>query len=234
MSPVVEFYSVSKCFGSKFLVDNVSFKLNPKEITTLIGQNGAGKTTIAKMILGLEKSTQGQIKVKDNLKIGYAPQKLDFNFNMPLNAGSLVDILAPGRIGKEVSELINFADFDNIRKVDISELSGGQLQKLVLAGILMNQPDLVILDEPTQYLDVTSQQEFYKLLKQIKETTGLTVFLISHDLFTVMKNSDQVICINGHVCCIGKPNEASNNLDFKNALSEIGFYVHSHDHVHNH
>lgn len=234
MSPVVEFYSVSKCFGSKLLVDNVSFKLNPKEITTLIGQNGAGKTTIAKMILGLEKSTQGQIKVKDNLKIGYAPQKLDFNFNMPLNAGSLVDILAPGRIGKEVSELINFADFDNIRKVDISELSGGQLQKLVLAGILMNQPDLVILDEPTQYLDVTSQQEFYKLLKQIKETTGLTVFLISHDLFTVMKNSDQVICINGHICCIGKPNEASNNLDFKNALSEIGFYVHSHDHVHNH
>ena len=234
MSPVVEFCSVSKCFGSKLLVDNVSFKLNPKEITTLIGQNGAGKTTIAKMILGLEKSTQGQIKVKDNLNIGYAPQKLDFNFNMPLNAGSLVDILAPGRIGKEVSELINFADFDNIRKVDISELSGGQLQKLVLAGILMNQPDLVILDEPTQYLDVTSQQEFYKLLKQIKETTGLTVFLISHDLFTVMKNSDQVICINGHVCCIGKPNEASNNLDFKNALSEIGFYVHSHDHVHNH
>ena len=186
------------------------------------------------MILGLEKSTQGQIKVKDNLKIGYAPQKLDFNFNMPLNAGSLMDILAPGRIGKEVSELINFADFDNIRKVDISELSGGQLQKLVLAGTLMNHPDLVILDEPTQYLDVTSQQEFYKLLKQIKETTGLTVFLISHDLFTVMKNSDQVICINGHVCCIGKPNEASNNLDFKNALSEIGFYVHSHDHVHNH
>ncbi|MBN8522499.1 MAG: metal ABC transporter ATP-binding protein [Rickettsiales bacterium] len=234
MSPVVEFCSVNKCFGSKLLVDNVSFKLNPREITTLIGQNGAGKTTIAKMILGLEKSTQGQIKVKDNLKIGYAPQKLDFNFNMPLNAGSLIDILAPGRIGKEVSELINFADFDNIRKVDISELSGGQLQKLVLAGTLMNQPDLVILDEPTQYLDVTSQQEFYKLLKQIKETTGLTVFLISHDLFTVMKNSDQVICINGHVCCIGKPNEASNNLDFKNALSEIGFYVHSHDHVHNH
>jgi zinc transport system ATP-binding protein len=153
---------------------------------------------------------------------------------MPLNAGSLIDILAPGRIGKEVSELINFADFDNIRKVDISELSGGQLQKLVLAGTLINQPDLVILDEPTQYLDVTSQQEFYKLLKQIKETTDLTVFLISHDLFTVMKNSDQVICINGHVCCIGKPNEASNNLDFKNALSEIGFYVHSHDHVHNH
>lgn len=234
MSPVVEFCSVSKCFGLKLLVDNVSFKLHQKEITTLIGQNGAGKTTIAKMILGLEKHTQGQIRIKDNLNIGYAPQKLDFNFNMPLNAEALMNILAPGSIDKEVSELINFADFNNIRKVDISELSGGQLQKLVLAGTLMNKPDLVILDEPTQYLDVTSQQEFYKLLKQTKEATDLTVFLISHDLFTVMKNSDQVICINGHVCCIGKPNDTSNNSDFKNALSEIGLYVHSHDHTHNH
>ena len=234
MSPVVEFSSVSKYFDSKLLVDNVSFKLQQREITTLIGQNGAGKTTIAKMILGLEKPTQGQIRIKDNLKIGYDPQKLDFNFNMPLNAEALMNILVPGGIDKEVSELINFADFDNVRKIDISELSGGQLQKLVLAGTLMDKPDLVILDEPTQYLDVTSQQEFYKLLKQIKETTGLTVFLISHDLFTVMKNSDQVICINGHVCCIGKPNDAGQNLDFKNALSEIGFYVHSHDHRHNH
>ena len=115
MSPVVEFCSVSKCFGSKLLVDNVSFKLHQKEITTLIGQNGAGKTTIAKMILGLEKHTQGQIRIKDNLNIGYAPQKLDFNFNMPLNAEALMNILAPGRIDKEVYEMINFADFNNIR-----------------------------------------------------------------------------------------------------------------------
>ena len=114
------------------------------------------------------------------------------------------------------------------------KLSKGYRQRVGLAQAIIHNPDVLILDEPTQYLDVTSQQEFYKLLKQIKETTGLTVFLISHDLFTVMKNSDQVICINGHVCCIGKPNDAGQNLDFKNALSEIGFYVHSHDHRHNH
>ena len=234
MHPLVEFRSVTKSFETKLLVDDVSFKLQQGEITTLIGQNGAGKTTIAKIILGLEKPTKGLVVINKGLKIGYAPQKLDFTFNMPLNAEGLMNILAPNGIDKEILGLANFIDFDDIRKTDISELSGGQLQKLVLAGTLVNKPDLVILDEPTQYLDVTSQQEFYKSLNKIKEKTGLTVFMISHDLFTVMKNSDQVICINGHVCCIGKPNELSSKTDFRNALSEIGLYIHSHDHKHEH
>ena len=234
MYPLIEFCSVTKSFETKLLVDNVSFELHQGEITTLIGQNGAGKTTIAKIILGLEKPTKGQVIVRQGLKIGYAPQKLDFTFNMPLNAEGLMRILAPNGIDKEILELANFIDFNSIKKIDISALSGGQLQKLVLAGTLVNKPDLVILDEPTQYLDVTSQQEFYKSLNKIKEKTGLTVFMISHDLFTVMKNSDQVICINGHVCCIGKPNDLDKNTDFKNALSEIGLYIHSHDHKHDH
>ncbi len=234
MSSLIEFCSVTKSFGTKLLVDNVSFNLQQGEITTLIGQNGAGKTTIAKMMLALEKPTSGQVIIKKELKIGYAPQKLDFTFNMPLNAEGLMRILAPNGVDKEILELANFVDFDEIKKIDISALSGGQLQKLVLAGTLLNKPDLVILDEPTQYLDVTSQQDFYKTLNKIKERTGLTVFMISHDLFTVMKNSDQVICINAHVCCAGKPNDLDKNTDFKNALSEIGFYTHSHDHKHSH
>lgn len=98
----------------------------------------------------------------------------------------------------------------------------------------MNKPDLVIFDEPTQFLDLTSQQTFYCLLRQIKKKTDLTVFIISHDLFTVMKNSDQVICLNGHVCCSGKPSDIDNNINFKTAISEIGVYIHHHDHSHNH
>jgi len=234
MNPLVEFHSVTKSFQTKLLVDNVSFKLHKGEITTLIGQNGAGKTTIAKIILGLEKPTKGYVSLKKGIKFGYAPQKFDFTFNMPLDAQGLIDILAPGGIDMEILALADFIDFKEIKKTDISELSGGQLQKLVLAGTLLNKPDLVILDEPTQYLDVASQQDFYKSLNNIKEKMGLTVFMISHDLFTVMKNSDQVICINSHVCCVGKPNDLHENTDFRNALSEIGLYIHSHDHKHKH
>lgn len=230
--PLVEFDLVSKSFDDKLLIDKVSFRLNPNEITTLMGQNGAGKTTIAKIILGLEQATKGKVTIKKHIKIGYAPQKLDFNFNMPLTVAGLLKILAPNGIASDVLQLIHFIDIDSIKNIDVGKLSGGQLQKLVLAGTLLNKPDLVILDEPTQYLDVTSQQEFYKDLNQIKEKIGITVFMISHDLFAVMKNSDQVICINGHVCCIGTPTDIEQNNNLKNALSEIGVYIHKHNHTH--
>jgi zinc transport system ATP-binding protein len=232
MNTLVEFQSVSKIFGKKTLLDGVSFKLIKGQITTLIGQNGAGKTTIAKMIIGLEKPTSGNIIIKDKINIGYVPQKLDFAFNMPVTCRGLLEMLSTSGVDNEIFELTGFLDYQGIKDKDISAISAGQLQKLLLAGTLMNKPDLVILDEPIQFLDVASQQQFYKVITGIKEKIGLTVFMISHDLFTVMRNSDQVICINGHVCCSGKPTDLNENVDFKNALSEIGVYLHSHDHKH--
>ncbi len=234
MQTLVELKSLSKSFGGNLLVDNVSFKLNKGEITTLVGQNGTGKTTLAKIILGLEKYNKGELITKDGLKIGYVPQKLDFGFSMPLTSKDLLKLLAPGKNVEKMadSELINFINYKKIKNSDISKISGGELQKLMLAGTLMNKPDLIILDEPTQFLDVTSQQNFYLLLKSLKEKLELTIFMISHDLFTVMKNSDQVLCLNKHICCSGKPTEIDSDVDFKNALSEIGVYIHHHDHKH--
>ncbi len=232
MTTLVEFKSLSKSFQGKILVDNISFKLNKGEITTLIGQNGAGKTTLAKIILGQESYDNGELILQPNIRIGYIPQKLDFGFNMPLTAKGLLKTLAPNGIDYELVNLEAFIGYNKIKNKDISNISGGELQKLLLVGTLMNKPDLLILDEPTQFLDVTSQQEFYRILRELKEKLKLTIFMISHDLFTVMKNSDQVICLNGHVCCSGKPADFDTNTDFKNALSEIGVYVHNHDHKH--
>ena len=234
MDTLVEFKSLSKSFGNKLLVDNVSFKLKKGEITTLMGQNGAGKTTLARIILQLEGYDKGQLIIQDNLRIGYVPQKLDFGFSMPLASKDLLKILAPNYNKNYFIELSEFINYNKIKNTDISQISGGELQKLILVGTLINKPDLIILDEPTQFLDVTSQQEFYRLLDCLKKTLNLTVFMISHDLFTVMKNSDQVICLNGHVCCSGKPADLEKNTNLKNALSEIGVYIHKHDHEHNH
>ena len=234
MEKLVEFKSLSKSFHGKILLDHVGFSLNRGEITTLIGQNGAGKTTLAKIILGLEKYDSGELLIKDTINIGYVPQKLDFDFNMPLTAKGLVKIIAPNSEKEDLEKFSEFIDYSSIKHKDISKISGGQLQKLLLAGSIINKPDLLILDEPTQFLDVSSQQEFYRILGDLKVRHGLTVFMISHDLFTVMKNSDQVICLNGHVCCSGKPADLETNPDLKNALSEIGVYLHSHDHKHNH
>ncbi|KAJ6644815.1 Zinc import ATP-binding protein ZnuC [Pseudolycoriella hygida] len=202
------------------------------EVTTLIGPNGAGKTTIAKLILRLDKPSSGIISINAPLKIGYVPQKLDFASNLPITAEKFLHLLTTNNLSQNSTELFDFIKLDSYRTQDISELSGGQLQKLVLAATLLNNPDLVILDEPTQSLDAVSQQEFYKIINQLKKSLNITIFMISHDLFTVIKNSDQVICLNKHICCSGKPNDLTENQDFLDTLSAIGFYTHHHDHKH--
>ncbi len=232
MSTLVEFCNVSKRFGNKSLIDNVSFSIKKGDLTTLIGPNGAGKTTIAKLILGLEPISSGKILISPNLKIGYVPQKLNFSSAMPITVQSFLNLLAPTASNIRPPSLINFSDFNNLKDKDISKLSGGQFQKLMLTATLLNNPDFLILDEPTQSLDVTSQQEFYRLIERIRNDLQITIFMISHDLFTVMRNSDQVICLNGHICCSGRPRELTNNQDFIDTLSMIGLYVHHHDHKH--
>ncbi|GAB4168362.1 MAG: metal ABC transporter ATP-binding protein [Rickettsiaceae bacterium] len=232
MTILVELKSLSKKFANHVLLENVSFQLNKGEITTLIGQNGVGKTTIARIILGLEPYDAGGLHIAPNLSIGYVPQNLDLSSNMPITAQGLLEVLAGKKIFEQDLVFSYFLDFGKIKDKDLTEISGGQLQKLLLVGTIMRKPDLLIFDEPTQFLDVASQQEFYRMIGRLKNELGMTIFMISHDLFTVMKNSDQVICLNKHVCCSGKPAEIDNNANFKNALSEIGVYIHHHDHKH--
>lgn len=231
-SMLVEFNNVSKRFGSKLPLTNISFTLKKREITTLIGPNGAGKTTIARLILGLDSASSGSIFIQPNLKVGYVPQKLNFSPNLPMTAKKFLYLLTSNKSDSNLQELFNFIKLEHYEDQDISELSGGQFQKLILAATLLDKPDLIVLDEPTQSLDVISQQEFYQIINKIKKELDITIFMISHDLFTVMKNSDQVICLNGHICCSGKPNDVSGNQEFLETLSSIGFYTHHHNHKH--
>lgn len=229
---LVEFINVSKSFGQKSLLSEISFAVKKYEITTLIGPNGAGKTTVARLMLGLDKATSGHIIIAPDLKIGYVPQKLDLSLDLPITAEKFFNLLAKNYNSDDYKNIKNFIDIDKYKYHEISSLSGGEFQKLFLAATLLNNPDLIILDEPIQFLDVTSQQEFYRIINKIRREFKLTVFMISHDLFTVMKNSDQVICINGHICCSGKPNDVTQNKEFLSTLSSIGFYTHHHDHKH--
>ncbi|HJD64755.1 MAG TPA: metal ABC transporter ATP-binding protein [Rickettsia endosymbiont of Diachasma alloeum] len=232
MQPIIEFNNVSKKFGNKLPINNVSFTVKKNNITTLIGPNGAGKTTIVRLMLGLEKPTSGEIIIDPKLKIGYVPQKFNLSSDLPITVKKFLDLLAPNNPASDIREIHSFIDLERLKDQEISTLSGGQFQKVVLASSLLSNPDLIILDEPLQSLDVTSQQEFYQLISLIRKKLDITVFMISHDLFTVIKNSDQVICLNGHICCTGTPNAITPNSDFSNALSSLGFYTHHHDHKH--
>lgn len=232
---LVEFTKVSKKFHSKIILENVSFSLSEGLITTLIGQNGAGKTTIAKMILGLAKPDSGKIAINKDIAMGYVPQKLDYYKALPMDAKSLLLMLAPNYSKDSFDYLDQVFKFNHLLNQDIAKLSGGQLQKMMLVATILSKPDLLILDEPTQYLDVSSQQQFYRIIDWVKKTQKISIFIISHDLFAVMKNSDEVICINEHICCSGKPSAIKSDPALAKAIGgEIGMYIHKHDHEHDH
>lgn len=230
---IVRFTNVSKVFNSDLLIDKVSFNLNKGEITTIIGPNGVGKTTIAKIILGLEKASSGEVEIKKGISIGYVPQGLKFNKKIPLDVKTFLNVLTPNTLESyENKSILEFCDFYNLKYKDISKISEGQFQKFLIASAILNKPDFLVLDEPTQFLDINSQQEFYSIIENYRNNLGATILIISHDLFTVIKSSDKVICFYGHICCSGRPKKSKPYNDLTNSISSIGLYSHFHNHKH--
>ncbi len=227
---LVEFCNVSKTYQKNKVIDNISFTIAKNSIITLVGPNGAGKTTIAKMILGQEKPTQGTISLCQNISFGYVPQQLNLNRSLPMSVANLISVLTNKvKINDSMlKNLLEFAQIDKIKNQDILQISGGQLRRVFLAACLINQANLIILDEPTKELDIVAQSNFYKMLEEIKSNFGISILIISHDLHTVIKSSDQVLCLNHHLCCYGKPTE-----QYQEILDHIGFYQHRHNHRHN-
>jgi zinc transport system ATP-binding protein len=224
MKSIVEFQHVSKSYGEQVVIDDVGFCIESATITTMIGPNGAGKTTIARLILGIDSPTSGKILRTSN-KTAYVPQKISINTSLPMDVKSLVKYLS-GTSASDISKVIEFAKIDSLADKQISQLSGGQLQRVFLGIGLLSKPDLIVLDEPTQGLDIQGQQEFYEIIAGVRDKTGAAIFMISHDLHAVMKSSDKVLCLNHHICCEGKP-----GVGHKEA-PQVAIYSHHHDHNH--
>lgn len=233
---LVELKSISKSYNNNLVLDNINFKLETGTITTIIGQNGAGKTTLAKIILKIIAPTSGTIYIKNGIKVGYLPQQVNLNSSIPITGDTLLNMISYSDIADKINDFSDFIDYQAVKEKNIKDISHGELQKLLLVGTLIGSPGLVILDEPTQYLDVNAQQVFYAKINKIKNEKNLTILIISHDLFAVMKNADQVICLNHHVCCEDKTHDKTdmqkidNNLE--NSYSQVGLYTHHHDHKH--
>ena len=217
------------------ILNAVSLKLHRNEIVTLIGPNGAGKTSLVRILLGLVKATSGEIYTRPGARIGYVPQKLHIDPVLPLRVRDF--LMTAGRFEQsQLERALDEVGMGHLLGTAVQALSGGEFQRVLLARALLHQPDLLVLDEPAQGVDIIGQQSLYQTIKHIRERHACGVLMVSHDLHLVMAAADQVICLNKHICCTGHPDDVSAHPEylkiFGQAMEGLAPYSHHHDHSH--
>lgn len=218
------------------ILTNISLSIYENSIFTVIGPNGAGKSTLVRVILGSLYPTQGTIFRIPNLGIGYVPQKFNFNINFPISVNRFMQLSFKTSI-KNILHVLHKLNIEHLQHMQLNKLSGGEIQKVLLARALLNTPQLLILDEPTQGVDIHGQISFYKLIHQLKKELSCSILIVSHDLNFVMAQTDEVICLNNHICCSGTPQAITKNLKFiamfgTNLYHDLALYPHNHNHKH--
>jgi zinc transport system ATP-binding protein len=220
--------------GGRVVLQGVDFDISAGEIVTLIGPNGAGKTTLVRVLLGLETPDSGERQCKAGLVVGYAPQRFEVDPAIPLTAARFV---ALGRHASpaQVADVLEEVGAAALAERQLCELSGGELQRVVLARSLGRSPGLLVLDEPLRGVDYGGETELYALIGRLRSERKLGVLLVSHDLHVVMAQSDRVVCLNRHVCCSGVPHSVARHPEYARLFgpqAARALYQHQHDHRH--
>ena len=215
---ILEIKNLSFVLNGITILEDISFRIMENELLSIIGPNGGGKTTLLKLILGIYKPTKGSINfLEENLSIGYLPQKKSEFFDFPI---SIYYFILLGRYKKpfidfndddhkKTKEVIQRLGIENILKKRLSTLSGGEFQKVLLARSIVRDPKLLILDEPTSFIDVKSQNEFYNLLFELNEK--MSIILVTHDLGAISTKIKKIICLNKKITFDG---DINTNRDF--------------------
>ena len=226
---------VGVSINDKSLVKGVSFEVKQNEIVTLIGPNGSGKSTTAKIALGIYKKIDGKVK-KYTDKIGYVPQKISIDWTLPIRVLDFMS-LTENLTQDQINTALNLTGVEHLKDKNLSNLSGGEFQRVLIARAISKQPELLVLDEPVQGVDFKGEIALYELIKKISEKMKCGILLISHDLHVVMSATDFVICLNGHVCCSGTPQKVIKDDKYKELFGDrasniLSLYEHKHDHTH--
>ncbi len=222
--------------GGRTLLHDIDLRVEPGQIVTIIGPNGGGKTTLVRALLGLVSLSAGTVTQKPGLTVGYVPQKLTLNPMMPVSVARLMS--ATMRASRaQVHDALTETGVAHLTDASVHTLSGGEFRRVLLARALIRQPDLLVLDEPVTGVDHAGELALYALIQRIRDERGCGVLMISHDLHVVMAATDNVVCLNGHVCCTGQPHEVSQHSEYvrlfgPKAADALAFYEHRHDHEH--
>jgi zinc transport system ATP-binding protein len=218
------------------ILQDIDIDICPGEIVTLIGPNGAGKTTLVRVLLGLEAPDAGTLVRRRDLIVGYVPQRFDIDRAIPLTAARFVALA--GRAEEPIiAAALAEVGAGELAERQLAELSGGELQRVMIARALSRSPSLLVLDEPVRGVDYAGGTELYALIGRLRSARNLGVLLVSHDLHVVMAQSDRVICLNRHVCCSGVPQTVAQHPEYvrlfgPQAARGLAVYHHQHDHRH--
>jgi zinc transport system ATP-binding protein len=191
---------------------------------------------LVRVLLGLEKPDRGAVQRRKDLRIGYVPQRFDSDAVIPMTVERFLMLGSAVTLG-DIEAALAHVDAQSVRNQQLGELSGGELQRVLLARALLRKPNLLVLDEPVQGVDYTGEADLYNLIGRLRDEVGFGVLLVSHDLHIVMARSDRVICLNHHVCCSGVPetvaqHPAYGRLFGPDAARAFAVYRHQHDHSH--
>ena len=225
-------------YGASTALSGVSLHVEPGEIVTIVGPNGSGKTSLLRAIIGAVKPAKGRVIHGSGVKIGYVPQNLHIDETLPITVSRFLKLPSYVAVA-DISYALTQAGVPDLAKAQLSQLSGGQFQRVLLARALIGKPDLLLLDEATQGLDQRGSASFYQQIETVRQNTGCAILMISHELHVVMSASDRVICLNGHVCCEGTPAVVASAPEYRALFGTgtggaLALYRHKHDHSHDH
>ena len=236
MIPLIQARELLVKRGSTQILRDVDFQIASREIVTVVGPNGSGKSTLLKALIGAVPIAQGKVTRKTGLRLGYVPQSLQIDPSLPMTVGRFLNL--PRKSPRAERDLaLAEAGAEDLADRQLTDLSGGQFQRALLARALLNRPELLLLDEPTTGLDQPGQAAFYRRIETVREQLGCAVLMVSHDLHVVMSASDRVICVNGHICCEGHPEVVAQAKEYRALFGSgtggaLALYRHQHSHDH--
>lgn len=234
-SRLLQLEKVSLNLRQQTLLSEIDLNLARREIMTIIGPNGAGKSTLLRIALGLQRPDSGTVTRAPGLRIGYMPQRLSINPLMPISVSRFLRMSQQRRCS--IKQALSRTGIAHLADRPLHDISGGETQRVLLSRALLAEPELLVLDEPAQGVDITGQTELYELIGELRDQLGCAVLMVSHDLHWVMAQTDTVICLNQHVCCHGHPETVSNDPAYLSLFGRrhaeaIALYQHDHDHRH--
>ncbi|KKU14767.1 MAG: ABC transporter related protein [Parcubacteria group bacterium GW2011_GWB1_45_9] len=229
---ILEVKDLFVSFDGETVFKDVSFSVERGKALAIIGPNGAGKTVLLRALLGLVPY-DGEIKWREGIQISYVPQRFSVERSAPISVEEFF-LLKSERFWNVTEEFKNHLAHelnsvgltDDILKKPVGELSGGQLQRILVAWAMLNHPGILLLDEPTSGIDVGGEKTIYDLVRRLQTEHNIAVILISHDLNIVYRYAQQVICLDKKLVCYGPPQEVLNPTELSKLYGGGTFYHH--------